>query len=421
MRLIGGVKKQKISFKLINNLIIIPLELNGKNLNFILDTGANKTIIFGVRNSDSLQLNNSKKIKLRGLGSGEPVEGIISQNNYIKINNIVGINQTIYVILDDKFDLSSRMGKTIHGIIGFDLLKNFVTDINYTSKRLIFYKPTKYHTPNSKKYQNFNLTFHHKKPYINAVINITDTSRHQVKLLIDTGSSDAIWLFEDTETGFVTQHKYFRDHLGEGLSGSIEGKRSKINSFRLGSYVFNNPTTAFLDSLATSYARSYEDRNGSIGSRILKRFRVILDYPHQKMYLKKTKSFDKEFRYNRAGIELAYIGKTLVQQKHIFQNTLGGQTANNEGNTVSFEIDYKYVFKPIYGIYKVRKDSPADQAGLKVHDMIRSINGKPAYEYEISEINTLFYGSNGSKIKITVERGRSGAYFIYEFRLKKLL
>ena len=317
MQLLGGSNKQKTPFEFINNLIIIPLELNGSNLNFIVDSGASNTIIFGIQNSDSIQFNNSKKIKLRGLGSGEPIEGILSKNNTIKIKNIVGVNQTVYVILDDKFDLSGRMGKTIHGIIGYDLLKNFVTDINYASKRLIFYKPSKFRHPNPKKYQRFDLTFHHKKPYINANISITDTSKHHMKLLIDTGSSDALWLFENTKTGLVTQHKYFKDHLGEGLSGSIDGKRSKINSFTLGSFVFKNPTTAFLDSLATAHARSYKGRNGSIGSRILKRFRVILDYPNQGIFLKKTKNFNKEFRYNRAGIEIAYIGKTLVQQKHM--------------------------------------------------------------------------------------------------------
>ncbi len=421
MRLIGGHNRQKMPFEFTNNLIVIPLELNGSNLNFILDSGASNTIIFGIQNSDSIQFNNSKKIKLRGLGSGEPIEGILSKNNTIKIQNIVGVNQTVYVILDDTFDLSGRMGKTIHGIIGYDLFKNFVIDINYATKRLIFHKPSKFHHPNPKKYQRFNLIFHHKKPYVKATISITDTSKHHAKLLIDTGSSDALWLFENVKTGLVTQHKHFKDHLGEGLSGSIDGKRSKINSFTLGSFVFKNPTTAFLDSLATSYARSYEGRNGSIGSRILKRFRVILDYPNQGMFLKKTKNFNKEFRYNRAGIELAYIGKTLVQQKHIFQNTISEISSKKEGNTVSFEIDYNYVFKPIYGIYKIRKGSPAALAGLKVHDMIQSINGKPAYEYKISEINALFYGADGSKIKIIVERERSGVYYTYQFQLKKML
>jgi len=421
MQLISGINKQKISFEFNNNLIVIPVDLNGSTLNFILDSGASKTILFGIQNSDSIPLNNSKKIKLRGLGEGTFVEGIISNNNQIRIENIIGVNQTVYVVLDDKYDMSGKMGKTIHGIIGYNLLKHFIVDINYTTKRLVFYRPNKFRSLNTKKYQKFDLKFHHNKPYINADISINTTSKHQVKLLIDTGSSDALWLFEDAKLGITVQNDFFKDHLGEGLSGSIEGKRSKISSFKLGSYIFNNPTTAFLDSLATKYARSYKARNGSIGSRILKRFRVVLDYPNQNIYLKKSSNFDKEFRYNRAGIELVYAGKTLVQQKHLFQNTISGQKSNNETNSINFEIDYKYIFKPIYGIYKIREDSPAALAGLKVHDMIQSVNGKSAYEYKMSEINALFYGSDGSKIKIVVEREISGVYYTYQFQLKKLL
>ena len=42
------------------------------------------------------------------------------------------------------FDLSSKMGTTIHGIIGYNLLRNFVVKINYRTKRIHFYNPKKY-------------------------------------------------------------------------------------------------------------------------------------------------------------------------------------------------------------------------------------------------------------------------------------
>ena len=419
MHLTNRINKQKITFEFINNLIILPVELNGKELNLIVDTGSSKTIIFGIKNSDSIQLNNSKKILLRGLGSGDPIEGIISKNNHIILQNIVGTNQTIYVVLDDKFDLSSKMGKTIHGIIGFELFKNFIMDINYTTKRIIFYKPKNLKPPNPKRYQKFDLTFHNKKPYITANVSITDNTKKQVKLLLDTGSSDALWLFEDKEKGILTPPKYFVDNLGEGLSGTITGKRSKINSFELKSFKFNKPTTAFLDSTATAYARSFKGRSGSIGSRIFKRFRVILDYPHQKIYLKKAKNFDKEFKYNRAGIEVAHIGKILTQQNHLFQNTFLGNRETLQSNIINFEVDYKYIFQPLYAIHSIRPDSPADIAGLRANDIIQKINGKPTYEYKLNELNALFYGAVGNTLKLSIER--KGILFYYEFKLKKLL
>ena len=54
-------RKQRVSFKLINNLIVIPVAINGQNLSFILDTGVNKTIIFNLSKNDSIDLLNTKK------------------------------------------------------------------------------------------------------------------------------------------------------------------------------------------------------------------------------------------------------------------------------------------------------------------------------------------------------------------------
>ncbi|MGK0414653.1 MAG: hypothetical protein ACJA1B_002881, partial [Polaribacter sp.] len=127
-------KHQRISFKLINNLIVIPLKVNGKKLSFILDSGVRKTILFNISQNDSIGLNNVENVQLQGLGLGESVEALISKNNKVSVKNLISDNEVIYVILTDYFDLSSKMGTTIHGIIGYDILKNFIVKINYNSK-----------------------------------------------------------------------------------------------------------------------------------------------------------------------------------------------------------------------------------------------------------------------------------------------
>ena len=173
MYLLKGKKKQKLHFEFINNVIIIPVLLNGKKLSFILDTGAKNTILFGSSNSDSLVLNDQIKTKISGL-SGKPINAIISRNNRIQIKNIFGYGQKVYVILDDSFNLSLKMGKPIHGIIGYELLKNFVTDVNFKTQTLKFYKPQKFKIPKSKKYQKNPLEFYKDKPYIETISYLND-------------------------------------------------------------------------------------------------------------------------------------------------------------------------------------------------------------------------------------------------------
>ena len=124
-------KSQNATFSLVNNLIVIEAQVNGKNLNFLLDTGIKKTILFNLKFEDSLQLRNVEKIKLRGLGEGESINALTSEGNYFKFKGIVNPKLSLYAITDDLFDLSAKMGMDIHGIIGGDLFRDFIVKINY--------------------------------------------------------------------------------------------------------------------------------------------------------------------------------------------------------------------------------------------------------------------------------------------------
>jgi hypothetical protein len=78
---------------------------------------------------------------LGGLGGGELVAAILSKNNKMKVKGLIACNESIYIFLKDFFDLSSKMGMTIHGIIGYNLNRNFVVKIKYRTKKIDFYNP----------------------------------------------------------------------------------------------------------------------------------------------------------------------------------------------------------------------------------------------------------------------------------------
>ncbi len=412
--------KQKVKFTLINNLIIIPLKINGKELNFILDTGVNKTILFNLSKNDSVGLNNVEKIQLKGLGSGEPVDALLSKNNRFRIKNLVNPNEDLYVILRDNFNMSAKMGMTIHGIIGFDLLKSLIVKIDYSTRFLTFYNPKKYRLKKCRRCEEFKLEFYRNKPYINTYAELDTVSGKKLmtKLLIDSGGSDALWFFEGTHEDIKTPKKYFRDVLGEGLSGTIYGNRSKIPGFELGRYRIEKPTVSFLDTTSTANARQFRLRNGSIGGNILKRFKVWLDYPGRRVIFKKNGSLKRGFFYNMSGLSVIYDGQELIKEK---QNSISTDNFSSGGvsdnKTISFVTSYFYKFKPAYKISNVLKDSPADLVGLEVDDVIKRINGNPAYTYSLSEINTLFHEKPNKRITLEIER--AGQKYKFKFRLKK--
>ncbi|PWG05361.1 aspartyl protease family protein [Polaribacter aquimarinus] len=410
---------QVVSFKKINNLIVIPLKINGKKLSFILDTGVNKTILFSLSANDSISLLNTRKMKLKGLGGGDSVDALISQKNTVEIKGIKTKNETIFVVLKDFFNLSGKMGTTIHGIIGYSLFKNFIVKINYKTNRLHFYNPKTFDYEKCKKCFSTDLRFYRKKPYINTkvVLDTVSGKTTDVKMLIDTGGSDAIWLLEKSKKNIVTPNRFFNDILGEGLSGTIYGNRSRIPTLILGDYRIKEPTCSFLDSLSTVNARKFTERNGSIGGGILSRFKIWIDYRNHKIVFKKNGSFKKGFNYNMSGLDVVYSGKELVRERAIqkFYNSYDVEV--DKRSSISLVTRYEYRFKPSYKINKVVVNSPADKAGLKKDDKIIKINGKPAHELTMADILYKFQEKHGRKIKITIER--NGERMTLQFRLEK--
>ncbi|NVK10147.1 retropepsin-like aspartic protease [Tenacibaculum sp.] len=413
--------KQSLRFQLINNLVVIPLEINGHQLSFILDTGVNKTILFNLTSKDSVGLNNVKKVFIRGLGSGEPVEALFSRGNKFRIKNITSSNQGLYVILKDAFDISAKMGTTIHGIIGYDLLKDVIVKINYVNKRIDFYNPKTYDLNVCNRCESFPLQFYRNKPYIDVNVQVDTVANTMlpVKLLIDTGGSDAVWLFEGTKEELKTPKKFFKDIIGEGFSGTIYGNRSRVPKISIGKFKVIEPTVSFLDSSSTFNARQFKERNGSIGGGILKRFKVWLDYPNKRIVLKKNASLNKGFYYNMSGLHIVYDGQELIKEKgatkleDIYNDN--NQTAKN--NVISLVSTFFYRFKPKYKIDKVVESSPAFKAGLQVGDVIKRINGKAAHEYHLNEIIDMFHTKPGKKIRIEVERG--GVRLKFMFKLEQ--
>ena len=238
-----------------------------------------------------------------------------------------------------------------------------------------------------------------------------------VNLLIDSGGSDALWLFEESKKEIKTPNNFFVDILGEGLSGTIYGNRSRIPSFKLGIFQLEKPTVSFLDSLTTINAKIFKERNGSIGAGILKRFTVWIDYPHKKIMLKKNSNFSEKFNYNMSSLEVIYNGKQLVREEEKKILTDGYNQQIDSNNSLSFVTRFSYKFKPSFIIKSVVKNSPAEKVGLLKDDIILNINGIQAHEFSLGKIIEKFQEKNSKKIKITVDR--KGQKLKFEFFLKQ--
>jgi len=409
----------RIDFKLINNLILIPVIVNEVPLNFLLDTGASSTVIFSFEDTESIELYNYTLIKLRGLGKGEPVDALKSEGNTIQIGRAKSTNQTIYVVFDGALSFSSRLGYPVHGIIGNDFMKNFVVEINNLREQMRFFLPGNYNKRRCRNCVEKELIIHKDKPYLTARFQ-KDDKEMEVHLLIDSGSGDGLWLFENSDDDIVIPEDSFEDYLGLGINGNIYGKRSKVDTFILGSYTLKNVNTSYPDIDFLDVINEMGNRNGSLGGEILKRFNWTIDYTNKSLSLKRNKFFRDPFHYNMSGLTLQQGGFALVPERvgvkpdsfRLNQN----ESLNAFNLNLSTQLELK--LKQLFEVVEVRENSPAYYAGIQIGDEILEVNNKRAYNYDLNEINQLFYSKEGRTIRMKILR--NGVEQQVRFELKDL-
>jgi hypothetical protein len=296
--------------------------------------------------------------------------------------------------------------------------------VNYSSEKIKFYEPKTYKYRKCRKCTDLPLTFRNNKPYIDVSVAIEENTEPDipVKLLIDSGGSDALWLFEEKEKRITIPEKKFDDFLGRGLSGSIYGMRSRVKKFNIGKFSFENAKVAFPDSTAITYVKNFKERNGSIGGEILKRFKVIFDYGSKRIRFRKSRYFSDPFKYNMSGIELQHNGMRVIQEvkqrNSTLQTNYGRQTGPSDINVV-FEHYNSFSLVKAYEIAEIRKDSPAEKVGLREGDVIVSINGKVVDKMSLSKVSGILQGKENKRMRLKVLRGETVLKF--EFRLKEVL
>jgi len=205
-----------------------------------------------------------------------------------------------------------------------------------------------------------------------------------VKLLSDTGASDALWLSENSDQRINLPQNHIETFLGKGLNGDLYGVKGRIDGIWVGPLVLPQPIVAFPNSELIDQLISSNDRNGTIGAEILRRFKVTVDYRNSRLTLRPTYKIKDDFNYNMSGMEVI--------------NPMPGL--------------------PIFTITDIRENSPAYFAGLKENDQILSLNSSNHRNLELNDINLLLQSKEDKKIKVKVLR--DGEEIKTMFHLKKI-
>ncbi len=378
-------KSITIRFKSASNLIIIPITINESDtLNFILDTGVRHPIITELPFVNKLNLNYLMPVQIQGIGEGEGLTAYRSANNNIKLDNMTAWNQEVQMVIDENFQISHMLGLPVHGLIGFNLFKDYIVKINYSAEKLTLYRPEHFKYRDRKKDIIMPLHLEGNKPFVRTSIVTDEMQEVPVKLLVDTGASDALWLSENSDERIDLPQVHIETFLGKGLSGDLYGVKGRIDGIWVGPLVLPKPIVAFPNSEIIDQLITSNDRNGTLGAEILRRFIVTLDYRNNRLTLRPTNKIKDDFNYNMSGMEVI--------------NPMPGL--------------------PIFTITNIRENSPAYFAGLKENDQILSLNSSNHQSLKLNDINLLLQSRENKKIKIKVLR--DGEEYKTSFDLKKV-
>jgi len=368
-----SVNKPKIltsmPFEQVGSYVIVRVRINDSSpLNLILDSGVRNTIITELQEGDRISLNYSDVKDLMGLGGEAHLPAFYSNYNILKIGKLKLDTKTVFVLKEDVFNLSKHTGTKVNGLIGVDLLKDYIVEVNYSKKRINFYDRASFVQPNG--YESIPLVIDAQKMFINLSVQESDSAKRNVKMLIDTGAELNAW-FQTFQTASVhTPQKYIRGTIGQGLNGEIKGKVGCMPQICLGSYCLQSPIVSFPDSACIADIVGNSERDGTVGSQILSRFNYIIDYHQKVFYFRPNSSFHKKFSYNIAGIEITQILPNV----------------------------------PLTEVWKVWEESPAEKAGVQIGDQLIEVNGKKSFELKINEIKSIFQTPSKTPLKITLYR-----------------
>ncbi|MGI9169854.1 MAG: aspartyl protease family protein [Caulobacteraceae bacterium] len=347
-----------VPFKLLNNHIYAEVKVNGKGtFLFIFDTGGRDLLTPATAEALAVASQGASP----GTGAGEGVvDTSFARGVDFRIGDLSIDNQSIAVL---PFEAAPVEGFAEQGMIGFEVFRRFVTQIDYGRRTLTFIDPAGFDPKDAGAAVPF--VFYGELPQVEGTFEGIPG-----KFDIDTGSRVELTLtkpFVDANRLVATHPKGVEAVDGWGVGGRSRSYVTRAVGLTLGPVEIAGLVAGLSrDSKGAFSAASYQ---GNVGSGLLKGFIVTFDYGHQIMYLRPLPKPDRDVgTFDRAGM---WINTSPAGFK-IVDLTAGG-AAGAAGLKVGDEItSVDGVSAPSIAISDLRQRLRDEPAGTPVSLAVRS-------------------------------------------------
>jgi len=334
---------------------------NSKELDFIFDTGDGLTVLNVARVKELNMKSGSDATTTSAEGT---ISGKLVKHNEISLGGAPLHNVSIYET--SLVHLERSIGRDIDGIIGYDVLKNYIVSIDYDKMTMELYKPKGYTYNGSGTSFAIKLTSY--IPHVKGTVKLMNGESLTGEFFVDTGAKATV----DFNTPFVENNEMASKvgdsyiYLVAGLGQrEYEHHRGKVESFTVSGFKFNDIPVGL--SHAKHGIQNHKKISGIIGGGILRKFNIVYDYHAKKMYWEKNGSYDEPFPINASGMEL--------------------QLSKDKSAVI---------------IHKIFKNSAAEAAGVTVTSELEKVNGTAATDIGLAELRKIF-SQSGQKVDVMID------------------
>ena len=297
-----------------------------------------------------------------------------------------GASQTATIALGDGVEVSipasfvsfaglwPLTGRHVYGALGYPVLRNFVVEFDYEAGTLTLYDPREYHYRGAG--QSFPATLEMGyDPQIAGTLHVAGTAPIAARLTLDTGAGGTV-----ISSPLVRKHGLMTrvtrkvpnppsKALVDGVDGAVfDTVTGRIDALTIGRASINAPLVALSNDRSGTFAMG--DIGVNLGGNILRRFKVIIDYPQHRVIFEPNSHLRDPFPADASGLVLTAEGS-----------------------------DFKRIV-----VHGVVANSPASESGVKEGDVITSIDGISSDQYALWQIQDLLRQS-GKEVSLTIERG----------------
>ncbi|MEY3323364.1 MAG: hypothetical protein RLZZ417_2947 [Bacteroidota bacterium] len=382
--------KEEVPFRFEGNFILVSVLFNNLlPLTFILDTGAEYSLLTKKEIADFLNIDYQRRFTLYGADMREELYAYLTKNISLQMGDLHATHRSVLVLEEDYFRFEEYSGIQIHGILGADFLKRFTLQIDYQKQVITFFNPSYFQNKikiRKEKEEILPFTLIKGKPYIRCTTHLYDKEIKSLNYLIDTGAGLSLLLYTEIDSLKDAKVKMLNSPIGLGLGGRLEGYVGRIKNIQLASKNFPELITKFQQKPDFSDSLFITPRDGIIGNNMLSAFSsVIFDYNKSQMIVTSNNKKVKQRPYDRSGLIIGASGENLNQ----------------------------------FTVLNIIEKTPASVAGLQIGDKIKKINGFSTGILSLEGVNNKFRGPVGKKMTLHIQREQK--ILVFTFNLEEII